>query len=145
MSNSQQLCPECGLPIITDYFYDRKDSVANILKTLRSNNIVKNDPSLEMLRQVEYHIADAFVLLEEVFSTVIQTSDTEIREDARVKVEKNVVKIFEHLTFATDCSTGFSELHSFLFSSEQTFISEGKFLNLDQFITLIEKEKQKFI
>lgn len=144
MISSEQICSECGQPIKNNYFSQRKDPLINLIEIIRDNSLVKNESSLEMLRQIEYHISDAFVLLEEVTSTVLQKTTVNIREDARVKVDKNVIKIIGHLLSATDCSTGFPELHAFLLSSEKNFIFEGQFLDINLFIELLEKEKMKF-
>lgn len=144
MISSDQICSECGQPIKNNYFSQQKDSLINLIEIIRDNSLVKNEASLEMLRQIEYHISDAFVLLEEVTSTVLQKTTVNVREDARVKVDKNVIKIIGHLLFATGCSTGFPELHAFLLSSEKNFIFEGQFLDINLFIELLEKEKMKF-
>ena len=135
-----ETCPNCGAHWY-DYrhrFPDRH-SPDQFIFTIKDYVLVKNDATFYMLKQVEYHVSDALVLLEEIVSNAALSTDS-VREDARVKVEKNVLKIIGHLSFAADCASGFPDLYKFLYRSLQIFQNEGLFFDIKTFLVLFESE-----
>ena len=142
---NEKRCPTCG-SVEAGYPFQRIGRVAAseaIRFSVRNSNLVRNDPSEAMLYQTEMHVANALALLCETISAAPNTAieaKNEMQTDARIKVEKNFAKIVVHLQFATDCASGFPDLHAFLLGAEQRFEQEGIFPDLKAFYEHLKKE-----
>jgi len=156
-----EICAECGQPVV-DYTkqlhgidaewrgYRRMSGRFGegdfdlIRDVVRENNLVRNDATAGMLHGVEMHIANALTLLKELASATSATAieaRTELQSDARIKGEKNLIKILYHLQFATDCASGFPALHAFLLKAERVFEAEGVFPDLGKFTALLKEAR----
>lgn len=143
LKRSVKRCPDCGAVAEGRHFHGFGRGGAEAIRyAVRKANLVRNDPTREMLLHAEMHVANALTLLKEAISarksTAIEAKN-ELQSDARIKVEKNLAKIMVHLQFAADCASGFPELHSFLLEAEEMFQHEGSFLDLDRFRKELEK------
>lgn len=144
MENKKR-CPVCE-SVETEYPFQRigNGSASEAIRfSIRNSNLVRNDPSETMLYQTEMHVANALALLRETISAAPNTAieaKNEMQIDARVRVEKNFAKIIVHLQFATDCASGFPDLHSFLLDAERRFEQEGIFPDLNTFYEHLKKE-----
>lgn len=156
-----EICAECGQPVI-DYTKQLHDMDAEwrgyrrmpgrfgegnfelIRDVVRENNLIRNDATAGMLHGVEMHIANALTLLKELASATSATAieaRSELQSDARIKGEKNLIKILFHLQFATDCASGFPALHAFLLKAERVFEAEGVFPDLSKFTALMKEAR----
>lgn len=144
MENKKR-CTVCG-SVETEYPFQKigNGSAPEAIRfSIRNSNLVRNDPSEAMLYQAEMHVANALALLCETISAAPNTAieaKNEMQTDARIKVEKNFAKIVVHLQFATDCASGFPDLHAFLLGAEQRFEQEGIFPDLKAFYEHLKKE-----